>query len=123
MFFDKFQMLCREKGMSANAVAKYLSISSGSVTEWKKGRVPQNSKLKAIADFFDVSTDYLLGKTNNRKPEGETMITYSFEGEQGTEAQGFNSAQLNELNKLITAAKELPPEKLAALIQVAENMK
>ena len=30
--------------------------------EWKKGRVPLNSTLKKIAEYFDVSIEYLLGK-------------------------------------------------------------
>ena len=77
MFFNNYESLCRNKGLSPNAVAKTLSISSGSVTEWKKGRIPQNATLKKIADYFNVSTDYLLMRTEendiNKKgpsPEG-----------------------------------------------------
>lgn len=122
-FNDIFERLCREKGVSPNAVAKQLSISSGSVSEWKKGRVPQNAKLRIIAEYFNVSTDYLLGKTDVRDAEIEKMTTYSYNGEEGTAEQGFNAEQLNDINKLMKAAKQLSPEKLAALIQVAENMK
>lgn len=62
MFFSVFERLCREKGLSPNAVAKELSLSSGSVSEWKKGRTPQNNTLKRLAEYFGVSTEYLLGK-------------------------------------------------------------
>ena len=48
--------------MSANAVAKVLGCSSGSVTSWKNGKVPHHGTLLKIAKHFGVSVDYLLGK-------------------------------------------------------------
>lgn len=68
MFFDVFCQLCKEKGMSANGVAKDLSIASGTVSEWKKGRSPQNATLLRIANYFGVSIDYLLGKSETQSP-------------------------------------------------------
>ena len=70
MFWENFEKLCKEKGMSPNAVAKELSIASGTVTEWKTGkRTPRNATLLKIAQFFGVSTDYLL--TEKALPEQE----------------------------------------------------
>lgn len=62
MFFEIFLELCRKRGKSPNAVAKDLKIASGTVTEWKKGRIPQNATLLKLADYFGVSVDYLLRK-------------------------------------------------------------
>lgn len=62
MFWQIYNELCEQKGLSANAVAKELSIASGTVSEWKKGRIPLNSTLKKISNYFNVSIDYLLGK-------------------------------------------------------------
>ena len=67
MFWNNFTQLCASKGLSPNGVAKELSISSGSVTKWKTGTIPQNGTLKKIAIFFDVSVDYLLGKDEQEK--------------------------------------------------------
>lgn len=67
MFFETFCKLCQSKGMSANAVAKELKIASGTVSEWKKGRIPQNSTLLRIANYFGCTTDYLLGKDSPKK--------------------------------------------------------
>lgn len=61
MFWDIYTALCAKQGESPNAVAKSLSIASGTVTNWKNGAVPQNATLKKIADYFGVSVDYLLG--------------------------------------------------------------
>lgn len=63
-FWSQLVKLCVQKGKSPNAVAKELSLSSGSVTSWKKGRVPHHSTLLKIADYFGVSVDSLLGNSD-----------------------------------------------------------
>ena len=60
MFWNNYVTLCAKRGVSPNAVAKSLSIASGTVTNWKNGAVPQNATLKKIADYFNVTVDYLL---------------------------------------------------------------
>ena len=62
MFYEIFLKLCNAKNISPNGVAKELGFSTGTVTWWKKGREPRDSALQKIADYFDVSVDYLLGK-------------------------------------------------------------
>ena len=66
MFWDIYSDLCAKRGLSANYVAKELSISSGTITGWKQGRVPQNATLKKIADYFGVTTEYLLEKEEKK---------------------------------------------------------
>jgi len=39
-----------------------LELGKANVTFWKNGSQPKNSTLKQIADYFDVSPDYLMGK-------------------------------------------------------------
>lgn len=65
MFFENFSYLCKKIGMSPNAVAKELKLSTATVTKWKKGSTPNNRTLKLIADFFDVTVDELLGTSSN----------------------------------------------------------
>ena len=65
MFIDRYNDLCISKGESANAVAKKLGIASGTVSEWKNGRAPRNSTAVKIANYFGVSVDYLIGKTDS----------------------------------------------------------
>lgn len=68
MFWEIYSNLCASRKSSPNRVAKELSISSGAVTEWKKGRTPQSSTLQKIADYFGVTVDYLLGKEPSPVP-------------------------------------------------------
>ena len=75
MFWTIFEKLCALKGLSPNAVAKELHIASGTVSEWKKGRTPQNATLKKIADYFAVSVEYLKGETDEKEPAEKTQAT------------------------------------------------
>ena len=67
IFFERFSRLANENGFSVNAVAKELKLSSGSVTAWKQGTMPNINALEKLAEYFNVSTDYLLGRTDHKK--------------------------------------------------------
>lgn len=68
MFWEKYESLCRKKRKSPNAVARELGISSGSITKWKDEKIIPNGKtLIKIADYFNCSTDYLLGRNEKNK--------------------------------------------------------
>lgn len=64
MFWEIFQRLCKQHNTSANAVCKELGFSNATPTHWKKGAVPKSDKLSKLADYFGVSSDYLMGKSN-----------------------------------------------------------
>lgn len=70
-FFDRFAELCKSSGETPNYVAKKIGVSSGSVTAWKNGTEPRSSTAAKIADYFGVSTDYLLGNDQKEKAPAE----------------------------------------------------
>lgn len=65
MFWSVFVGLCAKRGVSPNAVAKELALSSGSVTSWKGGAIPRPTTIKKIADYFAVSPDLFLAETDD----------------------------------------------------------
>ena len=77
IFFERYAELCKAAGETPNSVAKIIGASSGSVTAWKNGTAPRNATLSKIADYFGVSTDYLLGKETKKAPTetGERSIS------------------------------------------------
>ena len=76
MFWDNFVVLCNENDTKPNPVAKQLGLSSGAVTSWKNGKVPHHSTLLKIADYFNVSVDYLLtGQKETPTAEGDERKT------------------------------------------------
>lgn len=60
--FDRIKLLCKQRGISISKLEEKLSFPRGYLYTLKK-KVPGVDRLKSIADFFDVSTDYLLGRT------------------------------------------------------------
>lgn len=60
--------LANQKGVSLAEVERKNGLSSGSITKWNVSS-PSADKLEKVATYFNVSTDYLLGRENN-KSEG-----------------------------------------------------
>lgn len=66
MFYDRFVALCEKKGVSENKACVECGISRTVAAKWKnqlnngKDVKPSAKTLKALSDYFDVSTDYLL---------------------------------------------------------------
>lgn len=61
--YEKIKLLCEKDGFSISSMPQKipgLSISKASITGWKNGSVPRPEKLKAIADYFNVTPESLL---------------------------------------------------------------
>ena len=65
MFWDRFYGLCRSMNTKPNPVGGELGFSSGVITKWKNGKLPEAKALVSIADYFNCSVDYLLGRTSS----------------------------------------------------------
>ena len=63
--------------MPTNAV-KEIGIAAGSITKWKEGRIPRDSTLIKIAEYFGVSVEYLLGKEKEAVTIGDQSMTDEF---------------------------------------------
>ena len=65
MFWKRFYNLCMRSGKRPNPVGKEIGLSSGIISKWKNGGIPNGETLMKLAKYFDVSVDYLLGRTDN----------------------------------------------------------
>ncbi|STY44221.1 Helix-turn-helix domain [Listeria grayi] len=63
--FDIIKKLSLEKGKNVKEVALELGFGENLFYKWKT-QSPTTDKLQKVADYFNVSTDYLLGRTNDR---------------------------------------------------------
>ena len=55
--------LRKERNISQKELAAYLHVSIGTISNYENGvRYPDLEKVCKLADFFDVSVDYLLGR-------------------------------------------------------------
>lgn len=84
--------LMKEKKITATALSAATGISSGNISDWKHGKsAPSRAALQKLAQFLDVSIEYLEGATDVRKPMTQDNIS---------EAD----------NKILTLYHQLPPE-------------
>lgn len=64
MFGDRLKSLRNRKGLSQAEFAKQIGVSKSSVNMYERGeREPNFETLEAIADYFNVDLDYLMGKS------------------------------------------------------------
>ena len=68
MFFDRLKKLCEEKGVSTYKACTDIGLNRAAVAKWKNGSIPSGSTAAKLADYFGVTTDYLLGKENKKAP-------------------------------------------------------
>lgn len=62
--FDRVKYLCNEKSITINKLEKELGFGMSAIVKWKKQN-PSSDKILKVADYFNVTTDYLLGLTDN----------------------------------------------------------
>ncbi|MCI6363818.1 helix-turn-helix domain-containing protein [Intestinimonas butyriciproducens] len=69
-FYERYEILCKEHDFTPNSPKSFeiTGVSTGAVSGWKKGSMPKGDVIRRIATYFDVTTDYLLGLSEVRKP-------------------------------------------------------
>lgn len=72
--FEKIKELCQKRGISINSLEETLGYSRNTIYSMKSKK-PNAERLQEIADYFNVSTDYLLGRTDNPAITGDTVTT------------------------------------------------
>lgn len=63
--FERIKFLARKQGKSLNQVEDELGLSKNVLYRMKNSDNPTKERLLVLADYFDVSVDYLLGRTDD----------------------------------------------------------
>ncbi len=73
-FTEIVSKLLIQNGISKNKMLKDLNMGTGTFATWeKRGTIPSAETVSKIADYFGVTTDYLLGKTDiKNRPAAES---------------------------------------------------
>lgn len=114
MFWQRLMELCKEKGTRPNPVASLLGISSGAVTKWKNGTIPNGNTLQVLADYFGVSVDYLIGNTDVRETKKPAGIS-----DELWEAMQNNPRAVDLLELLL----KMSPEQMEQVEKAIDNNK
>lgn len=118
--YELIKQLCNSKGISPTKLCIEITGSKGNLPTWQKGNINPTSLIK-IADYFGVSTDYLLGRTDN--PNGYSGNENSFNvGNGSTQTIGnYNTMSINQdINEdeyeVISILRSLPSRERTKLL-------
>ena len=65
-FKDRLRELREERGLSMKELGKKIGVSDAAVCKWENGIAePKVSYILQLADFFECSTDFLLGRNDD----------------------------------------------------------
>lgn len=70
---DVIKDLTVQKKISVAELERTLGFGNGSISKWNR-QSPSVDKLNKVADYFDVSVDYLLGRTNTRSKKDNSKV-------------------------------------------------
>lgn len=80
--YEIIKQLCQQNGTTITALCEQITGSKGNLATWKKGNI-RTDYLKKISEYFNVSTDYLLGNEPKEKPLDEEIKFALFNGADG----------------------------------------
>ena len=115
--YSIFEELLQKRGVSTYKVAKDTGIAQSVFSSWKNGiSTPKQDKMQKIADYFNVSVEYLM--TGKEKEGGEKH--YLNEETSQIAQEIFDN---KELRLLFDAAKDAQPDDLQTVHQMLLALK
>lgn len=72
--FEKIKILAKKQGISLNTLEERVGLGKNYIYSLKNKKTPSAEHIAKIADYFNVSTDYLLGRTDNPNIAGDSHV-------------------------------------------------
>lgn len=111
-FKDRLKSLRYEKGLTQEEIGLLLNQTKSNISKYENGRLQPNMKtVNFLSTFFDVSTDYLLGNTEERRPADKIKEVFS---------EYVTQRNNKFLDLLIKKVPELSEEEQEALLEHLE---
>ncbi|WP_027826369.1 helix-turn-helix domain-containing protein [Ligilactobacillus saerimneri] len=75
MIGQRIRDLRKQKKMSQSELAKIIGVTQTTITAWETGKAePASSAVANLADYFGVTTDYLLGRPEEKKEKDSNSV-------------------------------------------------
>lgn len=117
--FMTFKQLCEHIGSSPNAIGKKLGISSGSITNWKNGKLPKFETRLKIADYFKVPIQGLLTEVEKVSLEHQNEYIEAAWKDIGSAAKEF----IEYTDEKIQSQQKLELQKSRSSLELVPNVK
>lgn len=119
--YENYAKLKEAKGVNDFAVSKATGIAPATMSDWKNGRTePKIDKLQKIADYFNVSLEYLMTGKDTEKVS-DSGKKYYFSDETAELAQRAFEDKSTRI--LMDATRDLKPDDMKMVIDLAMRLK
>ena len=107
--------LMKSKGLKAQQLGEAIGISRQTITQYMNDEIePKMRAFKVIADYFNVSCDYLLGRSRVAAPDETLQAVF--------DKLGLSDESINELSNMPTSSELTGIEYVKAMERQAETM-
>lgn len=117
---DRIKQLREEKSLSQIELANRIGINNSVLSRIESGRRPvADSEINSFADFFDVSGDYILGRTNSK---GSSQDSGKSEKKEQAEFEAFiNNPEHGIFFRDYLAAPEERREEMREIFKILQE--
>ena len=81
ILINRISELCEKFGITKAKLFEECGLNKNIVNNLKRGSIPSVDKITIIADYFNVSVDYLLGRTDNISSESNSVSPFTTQKE------------------------------------------
>ena len=107
----RLKELRKTNSVSQKEFAAYMNVAQNTVSRWENGeRLMDADTLLKAAEYFNVSTDYLLGRSNGK------------DGMLQNKKESINDELSDNKKALLTFAETVPEDKAAMILQVMKSI-
>ncbi|MDG4968278.1 helix-turn-helix domain-containing protein [Lactococcus lactis] len=93
--YEKIKELAAQKNISIRQLEEKLGFANATLRRWNKNK-PSVDKIQAVAKYFNVSVDYLLGIEDDKKPRFSPELNDAIEN-----AEAYEGTPLTDQDKAI----------------------
>lgn len=122
-FAERLTELMQTNGITKYRISRDIGCSASTITNWLNGTMPTADKIQQLAEYFDVTVDYLLGNVNdpcfyldNQRISDEINSLDGYKKEPGQKAEPNNDYEEHIL-MLARKAEDIPKEQRDRIIQ------
>ena len=99
--------LANQHKISISELERKLNLSNGSISKWAKSK-PNSKYIEKVADYFNVSTDYLLGRSPIKEPNSDINTNEYFRMDiDDIEGNQLDQSEIDDLKDRLKFAEKL----------------
>lgn len=117
----RLKKLRKNKKLTQKELANYINVSATSIGAYETGiRTPRSEKIKKLAEFFNVSSDYLLGNSDKKKKVEDIIKTISEDDKMYDVLMYIETHPI--IYKIINELKNIDDKKLKMILDIIKRI-